>query len=243
MNTRYLSIELRRILRSPRFVIFTIGVPVVMFLVLGPIYGQPGAGGTDAVAYLMVSMAAFGAVSASVNSGALVAQERGRGWNRLLRLTPLRPGSYVVTKVVVSLAVAAPAIGGVYALGGLVQGVRLSPGAWFGSAALMLLGIVPFALIGVLIGYLGTPTSAPAIGAAVFLGLSLFGGLWFPVEIMPSFMGAVAHVVPSYWLGQLSRGPLAGEPVDIAAVAWLLAWTVVIAALAARAYRRDTART
>jgi ABC-2 type transport system permease protein len=80
--------EVRRILRSPRFLIFTVGLPLLYFLIFSGIYASDG-GAT--VVVLMVMMAAFGAISASISVGGRVAAERHVGWNRQLRLTPL-PG-------------------------------------------------------------------------------------------------------------------------------------------------------
>ena len=39
----------------------------------------------------MVSMGLFGSMSAAIGSGGTIAVERGLGWNRQLRLTPLQP--------------------------------------------------------------------------------------------------------------------------------------------------------
>ena len=40
MNTTYLSLEIKRIVRSPQFTIFTIGMPLAMFLLFGSIFGK-----------------------------------------------------------------------------------------------------------------------------------------------------------------------------------------------------------
>ena len=53
----------RRLLRSPRFLIFTAGLPLVYFLIFSGIYAPDGG---QAVVVLMVMMAAFGSISAAV---------------------------------------------------------------------------------------------------------------------------------------------------------------------------------
>jgi ABC-2 type transport system permease protein len=75
--------EVRRILRSPRFLIFTVGLPLIYLLIFSGIYAP---GGGETVVVLMVMMAAFGAISASISVGGRVAAERHVGWNRQLRL-------------------------------------------------------------------------------------------------------------------------------------------------------------
>jgi ABC-2 type transport system permease protein len=241
MNARFTALEIRRILRAPRFYLMGVGIPVVLFLLLANVYGQ-GGDGADAVKYLMASMAAFGAMTAALNTGARIASERATGWNRLLRLTPLRPLWYVVSKLIVAMAVALPVVLLVYVLGAAVEGIGLSASQWLQSGVSLWLGVIPFALLGVVLGYAAKPDSVQVVSSGVFLGLSMFGGLWFPVEIMPKFLASVAKVMPSYWLGDIARTPLIDGHVSMQAVLTLTGWAVVAALVAARAYRRDTAR-
>jgi ABC-2 type transport system permease protein len=84
----------------PRFLIFTVGFPVVYFVVFTGIFAT-GPDAAAATVSLMVDMAAFGAISASVSTGGRVAVERSIGWNRRLRLTPLPAWGYVATKAAV----------------------------------------------------------------------------------------------------------------------------------------------
>ena len=88
--TALLVCELRRLLRSPRFLIFTAGLPLVYFLLFSGIYAPDGG---PAVVVLMAMMGAFGAISASISVGGRVANERHIGWNRQLRLTRCPAGA------------------------------------------------------------------------------------------------------------------------------------------------------
>jgi ABC-2 type transport system permease protein len=242
MNGRYTLLEIRRILRQPRFFLFGVGIPAVMFSVLASLYGSPEMGGIAAVKSTMGSMAAFGAMTAAINIGGRVANERATGWNRLLRLTPLKPLAYVLTKLLVALLIALPAILVVYGLGAFVFGVHLPMSVWLQSGVGLWLGTIPFGVLGLFVGYLATADTSAMISSAVFLGLSMFGGLWFPVQFMPSFMAFIAKLTPSYWLGELARDPLASAGVNLQAVSTMLVWTAVIGVLAMWAYRRDTSR-
>lgn len=241
MTSRYLLLEVRRAYRNRRFLIFTIIFPVGLFLVYSSMYSGGKTGGVGTHAYLMASMAAFGAMVAALSSGTRIAVERDSGWNRQLRLTPLRPSSYLVGKAVVGMLVALPAIILVYAAGALVEGVDLGGIQWLGSAVGLWLGVLPFAMLGIVIGYLASPESSQPIFAICFMGLSLFGGLWIPVEVLPETMAQIAQILPSYWLGLIARSPL-GDGLDWVAVPVLAGWTVLLALVVAWRYRADTAR-
>ena len=112
---RYLMLEMRRMYRDRRFVFFTIAVPVAFYLLWSNIFAK-GSGldtdtGLDAKTYLLVSMASFGALGASLTTtGPRLATERQSGWLRQLRVTPLRPWSVISAKILASMCLALPAI-------------------------------------------------------------------------------------------------------------------------------------
>ena len=88
---------------------FTIGIPVVLFLVIGNAF-KGDVFGVSAQTWYMVNMAVFGAIGAVLGVGARIADERDSGWNRQLRLTPLPPLGYVAGKVMTGMLVALPAL-------------------------------------------------------------------------------------------------------------------------------------
>src|SRR6202040_4264275 len=98
----YLRYELLRTLRNRRFFFFSLGFPLVLyFLIAGPNKGTHNLRGTglSAPLYFMVGLAAFGTMNAMLSAGARIASERAVGWNRQLRITPLRPRAYFRVKV------------------------------------------------------------------------------------------------------------------------------------------------
>lgn len=89
-NTTLLRLEFRRLTRNRRTMIFTLVMPVVFFLVFGLGQGDDdhGIGHGNVAAYIMISMALYGAMLATTSGGAMVSIERASGWSRQLRLTP-----------------------------------------------------------------------------------------------------------------------------------------------------------
>jgi ABC-2 type transport system permease protein len=74
--------------------------------------------------------------------------------------------------------------------------------------------------------------------------MSMLGGIFIPIDTMPGWMLDIAHVLPSYWLGQVGRGAVTGDLVaGLGKTALVLAvWTVVLAFAVTRRYQRDSAR-
>ena len=103
-----LSIELRRMLRNRRTVIFALVFPAAMFFVFGSgNQGDERVGVGNVSAYVMVSMALYGGALIAASTGAGVAVERALGWSRQLRLTPLSPAVYIMVKAFVALTMGA----------------------------------------------------------------------------------------------------------------------------------------
>ena len=240
MTTRYALTSTRMAYRNVRFLVLTVALPLLLFLLYANVYqGQDAGDGLSVVAYLMVSMASFGCIGASINSGARVAIERQVGWNRQLRLTALPGPGYLVAKAIVSMLVTLPALVLVFLAGATVGGVQLSAAQWVGTGLAVWLGLIPFAVLGLVIGFAGSVDSVQPISTITYLGLSVLGGLWFPVEAFPAFLQDVAKVLPSYWLADLGRSVLAGQGVPADAVLVLVAWTLGLGVIGVWAYRRS----
>ena len=243
MNLDYLLFDVKRTLRNRRVLIFSIVMPLILFLIFGlSLKASDTEAGISAIAYVMVSMAMFGSLSAAMSSGGVIAAERDGGWNRTLRLTPLKPHAYVTTKVILSLLLAIPPLLVVFAAGMIFGHVHLSAAQWGSVALVSWLGALPFAGLGLLIGYVAKPDSVQPITGLTTILIAAFGGLWLPVDQMPSFMKHVAELTPAYWTGLSSRSALSQSGLDINALLVVLAWTLVLGFFGLRRFRADTAR-
>jgi ABC-2 type transport system permease protein len=120
-------------------------------------------------------------------------------------------------------------------------GVSLPAGVWLEMTGLILVGLLPFAALGVLLGPLFTAdVIGPATGGVVSL-LALVSGTWFPLG-EDGVLHGIAQFLPSYWLVPASHVSLSGHGWTAAGWTVIAAWTVALAMLARAAYRRDTER-
>jgi ABC-2 type transport system permease protein len=242
MTATYLRFELLRTFRNGRFFIFSFGFPLVLYFVIaGANKGESNFEGTglSAPLYYMVGLASFGAMMATIACGGRIAGERSVGWNRQLRITPLSGRAYLGAKVITAYVMAMITILLLY-VSGTILGVRLGAADWLEMTGLILVGLIPFAAFGVLIGHLLTVESlGPVMGGTASL-LALLGGTWFPIT--SGFMYDVARLLPSYWLVQASHVAIGGEGWGTRGWIVMAVWSIVLTRLAMRAYRRDTKR-
>lgn len=239
----YARFEVRRTLRNKRYMIFTIGLPLAFYFIYSSIYAESSLQGTTFAAYYMVSMAAFSAFGAASGAGgARLASERTSGWVRQLRVTPLSPTGWLATKVAVALTVTVPCIAVVLIAGAAAHGVSLPAARWVQLVASLVLASIPFGIMGMVLGYLFDTESASAGQTIVLLGMSILGGLWFPLSIFPAALRDVARFLPTYGLGAVGRAALVGQGPGMVAVIGLVAWTLGLGAALVWLYRRDETR-
>jgi ABC-2 type transport system permease protein len=222
-----------KLLRLPVFVIPTILFPVLLFAFFGLPSINQEIDGVKVGPYILASFSAYAVISSALFSfGASIAAERGLGWNRLLRVTPLQPRTFFAAKVIMALLYGCIVLGCLFGFGAAV-GVRMPVVQW-GELAVLL-------LIGLWIGYISGPNSAAAVANLIFLPLSFGSGLLVPLANLPSAVRKVAPYLPTYHVGQLGWTVLGAGDGDSIGVhlLWLVGYTAIFLALALVAYRRD----
>jgi ABC-2 type transport system permease protein len=243
-NLTALKLEIRRLTRNRRTVIIAIVVPVVFFLLFGT--GQPydtqSVGHGNVAAFVMISLALYGAVLATTFCGAMVSIERAQGWSRQLRLTPLSPVAYIIIKIATALVLGFCSVAAVYITGIVTHKASMSVGLWIGTGASVWIGSLLFAAFGLFIGYLLPAENVMQLMGLILALLSFAGGLFIPVSQYAHVVQEIAKWTPLYGLNQLVHTPMLGSGVEWTWVVNVLAWLVIFVAGAAWRFRLDTAR-
>jgi ABC-2 type transport system permease protein len=236
--TRY---ELLRSFRNRRFVLFSIGFPLLFYFVIA----SPNRHVTDydnsgisVPLYYMVGLASFGTMVAMISCGTRIAAERQVGWTRQLRITPLSTRAYFRTKVLTGYLMACLTIGLLY-LAGASLGVAMPARYWLEMTGLILVALLPFAALGITLGHLlNVDSIAPVTGGGTSL-LAFLGGTWFPLG-HHGFLYELGQFLPSYWLVQAGHVGLAGQTWPLRGYLTIAIWTILLTATAAYAFARDT---
>jgi ABC-2 type transport system permease protein len=243
-NLGMIRLELRRMLRNRRTVIFTFIMPAAFFLLFGTNASSRnesvGAGG-NVTGYILISMAVYGAMLSTTSGGAMVSVERAAGWSRQLRLTPLKPVAYVATKLVIAMIIGAASVI-VTTIVGALAGARLPMHAWLECIPLAWVCALVFAAFGLFMGYLLPSENVMQILGPVLAVLSFAGGLFAPVDTFGHVFATIAKFTPVYGVGELARYPLTHDGNLWIAILNVVVWTAVFSAGAMWRFRRDTAR-
>ncbi|GAB3594018.1 ABC transporter permease [Angustibacter peucedani] len=238
----FLKLEVRRLLRNRRTVFFTLVMPPVFLAIFGTNaeYKTERAGLGNVTAYIMISMAVYGAMLATTSGGAMVSVERAAGWSRQLRLTPLRPTAYIATKLVTAMTLGLMSVLVVGVVGRLL-GAQIPLHVWVVSGLVAWVGSVVFAAFGLFMGYLLPSENVMQILGPVLAVLAFAGGLFVPLDD-GSWFATVSKFTPMNGLASLSRAPLGDTGWEATAVLNVVVWAALFAGGAAWRFRRDTAR-
>ena len=236
----YLKLEILRSLRDPRYLVLALAAPVGFYILFAGLFGNDaGAYGVAAKVDIMVSMAVYGALWAVLQAtGPRIAQDRGIGWLRQIRLLPVRPNAILIARLLSGLALAAPAIVLVFITAMLTHGVRLEAGQWVALGVLLWIGSIPLAVLGIAIGHALGAESAFGMLYGLSVVLSALGGLWMPISMFPNSLQTVGKLLPSFQAANLGWRVVGGHAPFYSSFLVLVVWLIVFAALALYFTRR-----
>lgn len=240
--------EFLKFLRMRMYSLSTILFPVMFYCFFGLAMGKQTGTGTflSAARYLLATYGAFAVMGACLYAfGAGVAVERGLGWLQVKRASPMPAPAYFVAKAVVAMTFGAIVVALLFALGALFGGVTMPMGQWLLLGGALVAGAVPFCALGLAIGFLAGPNSAPAMVNLIYLPMSFCAGLWIPFDYLPAGLQHAAPLLPAYHFAQIAlsilRAPTQGTvPQHIGALA---GFTLVFAGVAWVAGSRDDQKT
>ncbi|MGJ3508273.1 ABC transporter permease [Enemella sp. A6] len=234
----YIVQSLLQTLRDWTFIAFVVAMPTTMYLFFSGIYGdQEAAGGVSVAAAMMITMATYGGLGAAMSAGNQIQVERSSGWFRQLMLTSLTPTQFLIGKITTAVGVVVPAIGIVY-LAGALRGVRLDAQVWASSLVLIVVTLLPMVLLGLVLGLWLKPAAAGAATTLTMLALSMLGGLWFPLDMMPSTMQFIGKLLPTHWAGQIGLWPVLGGDFPWRGVLVIGIWLLGLLLIATLGYRQ-----
>ncbi|MFI7612696.1 ABC transporter permease [Nonomuraea terrae] len=236
-HTRYLLLEQLRVPISLLAGAFFPAVAMVAFVV--PFAGSDPRAATMATG----SLAFFGAMSgALIGLSITVAQDRELPWNPYLRTLPAGPAPRFAGRILATLAVTVTSMVPVLLVAGLFTEATTTPPRLLLGLGAVVAGLLPFMLLGLFIGLVTTSKAAIAVSQVLFFPMAVLGGLVMPPQLLPGFVQAISPYVPTRGVAELLWAITAGSTPDAVALVMLGVWTVVAAAAAAWAYRRDEGR-
>lgn len=237
-------IEIKVFLREPLGAFGTIGVPVLIFLVVGRVVGgrlaPPSLAASSFLhAGLPVLASLLIAINAVLSLVTIISIYREGGILKRLRATPLRPQTILTAHVIVKLILTTATLALMVLAGKRYYPVGVHVPVFSFTIAL-LISTGSILSIGFLIASI-VPTArfAQPIGAIILYPMIAVSGLFTPVESLPPTLHALARVLPLTYAVPLLQGIWNGDAWsahmgDMAALAVVF---VICTALSAKVFR------
>lgn len=229
-------LEVIMTLRRGESVLVTMIIPVALlvFFQSSRFLATPG----RAIDFLLPGTLALAVISTGlVSLGIATAYERYYGVLKRLGVTPFPRGGLVVSKILAVLAIEAIQVVVLIALAALVFGWR-EHGSVLLAIGALLLGTACFAGIGLAMAGALRAEATLAGANGLFLFFLLLGGLYVPLDHLPSVLIPLARVLPASALADVLRGTLErGQQISQWSVGVLVVWAIAAPLIAARTFR------
>ena len=237
-------LEIKIFVREPLGVFGTVGIPVVLFVVLGRVLGpEVRSASPDIPRFVSVDLPIFAslliAASAVLSLVAIIAIYREGGILKRLRATPLRPHTILTAHVMVKLLFTAITLAVMVLAGRRYYPVDVDVSLASFGLALLFSTVSVLSLGFVIASVVPTARFAQPIGSLVLYPMLGLSGLFVPIESMPPMLQAIARVLPFTHAVSLLRGIWRGDSwaSHIGDVAVLTLIFVVCTAISTKVFR------
>jgi ABC-2 type transport system permease protein len=238
--------EQRLFWRSRELAFFTFALPLILFVLLGSVYGDDKIEGVTGHEYLLAGMLGYGAAATTFAGLSIVLViRREEGILKRLRATPLPAPTLIAAYLTSTLIVFAIEAVLLYAFGALFFDIAF-PHRLFSLVLSLALGALAFTALGLaLTTFVRSGEGSSAVVNAIYLPMTFISGAFWSPSRFPEVLEKIADVLPLTYLIELVKDVAVGgsqiwdEGVAVAVVAgWGLAG-VVVAALRFRWEPRD----
>jgi len=224
-----LRYEQRLFWRSREAAIFIFVFPLLLYALLGSVYGDE-IDGVPSEDVLLAGLIGYGAANTALAGLAItLVVRREAGILKRLRATPLPPAAYIVAVLLSTLLTFGLQTLSLVALGRFAFGAS-PPENWLGMIGAIVVGALCFAGLGVAAAALiRSAEGASAVVNVIVLPMAFLSGSFGPTRDFPAFLQAIADVLPlTYFLDVVNGVYLRGESLfaDWQALAVIAAWGV-----------------
>jgi ABC-2 type transport system permease protein len=194
--------------RNREAAFFTFFLPIIFFLIFGSIYGNSKITkeGIRAAPFLEAGMIGYGVASTAFAGLAItMVIRRESGVLKRIRATPLPPATYLLAVLVSTFVVFLIEAVLIIAIGRALFSVQI-PNRLGSLLLTLVIGAVCFAAMGLgLTGAVRSAEGSSAVVNFVYLPMAIISGTFFTPKEYPTFLRAIADVLPLTYFTKLTR--------------------------------------
>ncbi|MCH5324499.1 MAG: ABC transporter permease [Eubacterium sp.] len=227
--------NVKEILRDPLNLIFGLGFPIVLILLLTVIQSNVPVSLFE-ISSLAPGAAVFGLSFMTLFSATLIAKDRGSSLLQRLYTTPLSSKDFIIgyTLPILPVCIAQALVCYIFAV---ILGLKITV-----NILLAVIAVIPIAVlyisVGLLCGSIFNDKQVGGICGALFTNLSAWlSGTWFDLDLVGGVFKDIAYGLPFVHAVELERAIISGNYGDIFPhIFWVLGYAVAVTAIAVYAF-------
>lgn len=205
MIATYFKTELKIIFRKKLYLVMSIFLPVVFYLLFTSILDMSEEAKVKFYKEYMYSMTVFSLMNFCLLSFPLdMIEERSHGWYKRLMMTPLLSFQYYLVKIIKTMCQFLMAIIIIFSVAHFYKDVHMTVFQWIFSVLALWIGASLFLTLGLIIAQLNDIQKESSFANLLNIALAILGGLWFPVYTFPDWLQSISKRMPTYYLKQLA---------------------------------------
>ncbi len=221
----------KEILRDPLTLIFGLGFPIVLILLLSAIQANIPVELFE-IKHLTPGVTVFGLAFMTLFSATIIAKDRGSSLLQRLYTTPLTPVDFILgyTLPVIPISIAQCIICYIAAI---ILGLNITINILYAVIFIVPVSVLYISL-GLLCGSVFTDKQVGSICGALLTNLSAWlSGIWFDLDLIGGAFKKIAYALPFVHAVDMERAILSGNFTDVFEhLWWVLGYAAVFTALA-----------
>ena len=171
-----------------------------------------------------------------------VSEDRNQPWDPFTRTLPVGAGPRFAGRIINGITFMILSLLPVLLVAAIATEATVTLRQLAMAAGAVLVGAIPFTLLGLTIGYALPSKAALAVAQLLFFPLAFGGGLMGDPNNLPGWLDTISPYLPTRGVGELMWASVSDFRIHPTSIVMLGVWTVVLAGAAVWAYRRDEGR-
>lgn len=195
-------------------------------------FGVPNAKDSAGSLLLMGSFASFGVLGVVLFQLAVqISQEQSSPWLNYVKTLPLGMWQFVFAKISASFVLSLLAAGSVVGVALITTPIETQNFPWLLFSLSLLVGGIPFAILGLLVGFVVKGKTVLPVANLLYLPLSFAGGLWLPPSGLPKVVQDFSEYLPTRMYGEIVWAVVFQKDIPSASIRGLLIYSFIFSVL------------
>ncbi|MFK8139196.1 MAG: ABC transporter permease [Bdellovibrionales bacterium] len=225
------------LIRQPMHMISTMVFPSIFFL----FFARPNIDSVEGANLMLGSFASYAFLGVVFfQFGVDIAGERSNSWFLYLNTLKIKAHEILVARILSTILLALLAQLTLIAIVFVTTEANISMIQILNMSLFLSLGSIPFAFLGLIVGFSLQPKSALPISNLIYLCGAFVGGMWMPPAVLPETVEKISVYLPTRHFAEIAWSITLKQSYPVNYAYSLMLFTLVFGAIAYLIYQKKT---